>query len=128
MKHQLDAHIMVKVLECYAKFVNLDHLSYEFISCPFTEMEAMVFACGISKMQYLRRLTFRVIQHPHISEECILQFVSVISRVPNLIQFDIYFRRLRITGESMNELIESLLRSNENITCSYFKGSIHISR
>jgi len=91
-------------------------------------MDAIATAYGVSKMPYLKRFTLKIIQHPHLSEDCIYESVSLISKTPNLIQFDIYLRRLSLTGDAMVEFVEKLLLNNVNINCSFFKGSLHIFR
>ena len=77
IRHPMEPQIILTILTtCFAKFTDLQHLDYTYLryqislkkkaeesySCPFTDMDAMAFAYGVSKMSYLKRLTVRIIQ------------------------------------------------------------------
>lgn len=103
-------------------------------------MEIFAYAQGLPQLKQLEYFSLKVLQNPNISEECIERFAGVISKLDNLSNFDLYFRkyknlilywvliisfRLSLPPRGILELgkrIESL----SNLQCSCGKESIHI--
>jgi len=105
----------------------LKTLSIEFLNSRLSENEIVVFAQLLLELKPLENLTFKVIQYPNVSEGSICYLMSVISKLTNLKQFNIYFRRLDTTSDMVQEFLKRI-RSYDNIHCSVSKQSLAFTR
>jgi len=58
-------------------------------------MEIFAYAQGLPQLKQLEYFSLKVLQNPNISEECIERFAGVISKLDNLSNFDLYFRKYK---------------------------------
>jgi len=68
-------------------------------------LEVIAYAQGFSQFKQLEYFSLKILQYiylllhlliernPNISEECIEKFAEVVSKLDNLSNFDLYFRR-----------------------------------
>jgi len=105
----------------------LSHFEIEYLNCQISDMEVMAFAHSLPKAKYLKYFSFKVIQKPGLSEDCIIQLANVLSRLENLTKFDIYFRRLGFHLRAIKDL-GNRIENFGNIQCCCSKESIHIYR
>jgi len=97
----------------------------EFLNCHLGDQEIMVLAYQILKLVQVKRLSLKVIQYPNISEMCIINLITAISKLNNLEHFDVFLRRLSIEDETAIELVDRINQLN-NIKCVKSKQSLHI--
>jgi len=88
-------------------------------------MEVIAFAHGLINLPQIKYFSLKVLQNPNVSKECLEKFATAISRLENLSQFDLYFRRLGLRKDEILEL-EKRIETLPNIQCSCSKESIHI--
>jgi len=74
---------------------NLHTLTLDFLNSRVSENEVVMFSQMLPQLKALERLYFRVIQYPNVSEGCICYLLSVLSKLPNIKHFQIYFRRYK---------------------------------
>jgi len=105
----------------------LSNFEIEYLNCQISDMEVMAFAHSLPKAIYLKYFSFKVIQKPGLSEECIEQLAIVLSKFESLTKFDIYFRRLGLHPRAVQDL-GNRIENFGNIQCCCSKESIHIYR
>jgi len=113
--------------EALPKLIYLHNFSLEFLNSKISENEVITFAQMLPQLKSLERLRFKVIQYPSVSEGCIYYLMSIISKMPNLKFFEVYFRRLTIPEEVVQELLNRFAKF-ENIQCCYSRQCLAFSR
>jgi len=112
----------------YAAYLTtLTHLETQYLNCQISDMEVLAFADGLPKAKQLKYFSLKVIQKPGLSEECIKQLAGVLSKLDNLLSFDVYFRRLGMHPQGIKDLGNRIQRFR-NMQCCCSKESIHIYR
>jgi len=101
-------------------------LGLEFLNSRMSEMEVVILAQLLPQLK-LERFILKVIQYPNVSEECLYYLMNTISKLPNLKRFDIYFRRLTIPEEIIQELMKKI-HTYEHMSCSFSNQCLHIYR
>jgi len=101
------------------------HLEFECLGCLIDDREVLIVAYALSMIPYLTSFTFKVIQKSSISQGCIETFTQAISKLKNLQNFNLYFRKVDFPEPVMNKLVEKLI-SLENIQCCSTTQSLHI--
>jgi len=131
---------MEKLSEILPKLKYLRCLAFEFLNSRMSENEIIIFAQTLPQLKSLERLHFKAIQYPNVSEGSIYYLISTISKLPNIKNVEIYFRRylvrifhsnslprLNIPEEIVQELLNRL-QSFENIQCCHTKQSLSFTR
>jgi len=107
--------------------INLRFFYLEFMNSKVSDEEIIMFAQFLTRMSQLERLTFKIIQHPNVSEMAIYYLISTISKLKNFQIFDIYFRRLSVPDENITSLVNKV-NQLENVQCNRCKQSLHFYR
>jgi len=112
----------------FASFLTtLSHLEVQSLNCQLSDLEVFAIADGLSKVRHLKYFSLKVFQKPGLSEECIEQLARVLAKLDNLLNFDVYFRRLGMHPQGIKDL-GNRIQSFGDIECSCSKESIHIFR
>jgi len=111
----------------FPNLTKLQNFALEFLNSRMSETEVVLFAQALPLLKALERLSFKVIQYPNVSEGCIFYLMSTISKLPNLKNFDIYFRRFDTSDEMVQELI-TRIKLLKNIQCEVSKQSLYFYR
>jgi len=117
------------ILGILTSIPTLQHLynfEFDLVNCGVSDLDIIAFAHGLAKANKLKYFSLKIIQNSNsISEECIEKFTGVISKFDNLLQFDLYFRKLSLHPSGILNL-GNRIQSFPNIQCSCSKESIHI--
>jgi len=103
----------------------LKFFSLEFLNSRVSETEMMILTQALPRMSHVQQLELKVIQYPNISDGCIYYMVNALSKLKNFTKFDLYFRRLSVTEDVLQELENKLLEL-EDVKCSRFRESLYI--
>jgi len=90
-------------------------------------MEVVAYVHGLMNVKQIKYFSLKVIQNAQISEDCIEKIANAMSRLDNLSEFDLYFRKLNLHPQAIKELGKRI-EISENTYCSCSKESIHISK
>jgi len=99
----------------------------------------MLLAVQMRKCTQIMRFSLKIIQYPNVSEICALKLISVLSKLNNLQNFDIYLRRLVFTWRlafltmdrlsiETDQIIELAkeIQQMENVKCLRYNQSLHV--
>jgi len=118
---------LLGALTVMGKMPHLKTLTYESLNCRMGDLEMMTVLFGLTKMPNIKNLCFKVIQHPSVSEMSIARFVEVVSKQPNIENFDFYVRRLNLPEEVLSQFVNEVCKMNK-VYCKRYKGSLHFYR
>jgi len=115
--------ILAEILPEAAK---LRYLSLEFQNSGISENELVLLAQTCATIPQVENLNLKVLQYPNVSEESIIYFISVLSKLKNFKTFNAYFRRITFPEEIMKDLMDKA--TNWNVGCEQTKQSVHFFR
>jgi len=119
-----------ELLGAFNAIGNMPHLktvNYESLGCRMGDLEMMTILFGITKLKQIKNLNFKIIQYPTVSEMAISRFVEVVSKQPNIENFNFYVRRLNLPEEVLSQFVAGICKMN-NVYCKRYKGSLHFYR
>jgi len=118
---------MQVLCEILPQFKFLKRPNLELRNSRVSETEIMQFAQTLPTLKGIEQLTFKVIQFPNVSEGSIFYFIGTLSKLNNFKKFDIYFRRIDIAKEILQEIVERVALLN-NVKCYHSQQSLHFKR
>jgi len=124
---QVTAEILLALTKSILELKSLRNFSLEFLNTKITDFEIALLAQEIKKFNHLERLTFKVIQNPCASEACVSQFVKNVLTLEDLRVFDIYFRRMNISDQGIENLREHF-SEKEELECHVSSRSFYAFR
>jgi len=127
IKALLNYEDTINFFTAISQLKNFYHLECEFLNCRLSDMEVVAYVHGLMNVKQIKYFSLKVIQNAQISEDCIEKIANAMSRLDNLSEFDLYFRKLNLHPQAIKELGKRI-EISENTYCSCSKESIHISK
>jgi len=123
----IDPNDLLNAFTVMGNMPYLRTMNYESLNCRMGDLEMMTILFGLTKMPNVKNLRFKVIQNPSVSEMSIARFVEVVSKQPNIENFDFYVRRLNLPEEVLSQFVNEVCKMNK-VYCERYKGSLHFYR
>jgi len=112
-------------MKSFTSMLSLKHLDVELLRCEIGDIELTAIAYGLFQNKHLKSIRLKFIQKTLISIDYIDQFITTVSRMNNLENFDLYFRMQTLPPSEIS-LLKNTFSRFSNINYSFGKHTFHL--